>query len=494
MRCRATTFAVPSTVAAMSESFAMDLTTLSPRIEAFVRTIQDGRSGWFTSDDPVWVVRAPARLDVMGGIADYTGSLVLELPAERAVVMAVQARDDQQVVIHSLAWERPGEHSECRWPLSWLYEGHGRQTDRGTFARRFDGQDAEWARYPSGVLYMMLEAGIVEHFAGGVTIVFDSTATPRAGIGSSAALEVATCQAVSSLYGVTLDPLEAAQICQRAENHIVGAPCGIMDQVTSLMGQADTLLQLRCQPHDLLSPIELPPGVTVVGINSGVKHQVGGQRYAHVRVSAFMGHRIILDHLQRQGAPADPTRGYLANIEPEDFVERFRDHLPMKLKGRAFLDRYGQTIDPVTRVDPDVVYKVRSRTEHHIYENRRVHLFADRLVRARRTNDRADLELAGQLMYSSHWSYGQRCGLGSIETDVLCNLVRERGPEQGFYGAKISGGGAGGTVVVLMDDTERCHAAIEEIMATYRQRTGLVPECFRGSSPGASEFGVHRID
>jgi mevalonate kinase len=76
----------------------------------------------------------------------------------------------------------------------------------------------------------------------------------------------------------------------------------------------------------------------------------------------------------------------------------------------------------------------------------------------------------------------------------LCNLIRERGPDQGFYGAKISGGGAGGTVVVMMDDTEPCHAAIEEIMAAYRERTDLVPECFRGSSPGALTFGVHRID
>ncbi len=472
----------------------MTLTTSSPELEGFTRCIRDEGKAWFAPDRPVWVVRAPARLDVMGGIADYTGSLVLEMPLERAVIMGVQARDDQQVVIHSLAWERPGEHAEYCWPLGRLYDGQDRPVDADRFAGLFDDPQADWAKYLAGVFYMLLTEGAVEHFGGGVTIVFDSTATPRAGIGSSAALEVATFQALVGLYGFAIEPLDAAGICQRAENRIVGAPCGIMDQVTSLMGRADALLQLRCQPHDLVGFLPLPEGVTAVGVNSGVKHQVSGMRYLHVRVAAAMGHRIILDRMAREGLSGDPTRGYLANIEPEDYVERFRDHLPMKMRGEDFLRQYGETSDPVTRVEPDAVYKVRSRTEHHIYESRRVRQFADHLARAHRTGERSWIAQAGQLMYASHWSYGQRCGLGCIETDMLSDLVRERGAEHGFYGAKISGGGAGGTVVILMEDTEEHHAVVEEVMGDYRQRTGREPECFRGSSAGAIEFGVHRID
>ncbi len=440
------------------------------------------------------VVRAPARLDVMGGIADYTGSLVLEMPLERSVVMGIQARDDQQVVLHSLAWERPGEHAECRWPLARLYDDQGGQVQRRHFAESFDGDGSEWAKYLAGVFYMVLEAGAAAHFAGGATIVFDSTATPRAGIGSSAALEVATYQALAGLYQISLDPLEAAQICQRAENHIVGAPCGIMDQVTSLVGQPDTLLQLRCQPHEMLPALPLPEGVTVVGVNSGVKHRVSGMRYAQTRVAAFMGHRMIVDSLARNGASGDLTRGYLANVQPEEYVERFRDLLPTKMRGWDFLERYGETADPITHVDPEVVYKVRSRTEHHIYENRRVHQYANRLARARRTGQKDALIEAGELMYASHWSYGQRCGLGCPETELLSNLVRQRGPDQGFYGAKISGGGAGGTVVILMDDAEENHAAVDQIMQDYQERTGRQAECFRGSSPGAVASGVCRIE
>ncbi len=462
-------------------------------MEEFIANLKASSQGWLKPDQPMFVAQAPARLDVMGGIADYTGSLVLELPLGRRVAMAIQARTDQHVELHSLAWESPGQHAECRWPLARLYAPDGTLAAPEAFARTFDDDGAEWAKYLAGVFYFVLKQGLVPHFGGGATIVFDSTATPRAGIGSSAAVEVATLQAICALYGIRIDPLDGALLCQRCENLIVGAPCGIMDQVTSLMGRARSLLQLKCQPHEVLDPLPLPEGVTAVGVDSAVKHQVSGERYTQARVAAYMGHRIIVNRMQRAGADGDPTRGYLANVTPEQYVEQFRDHLPMKMRGADFLDRYGDTADPVTTVQPDTVYKVRSRTEHHIYENRRVHQFAQHLLRAARTRKREDLTEAGKLMYASHWSYGQRCGLGSIETDLLSNLIRERGPEQGFYGAKISGGGAGGTVAILMDDDERCFAALREIMQTYRQRTHRQPELFDGCSPGALQFGTKHV-
>ncbi|MBN1344889.1 MAG: GHMP kinase [Phycisphaerae bacterium] len=462
-------------------------------MDGFLQQIRRPGNDWFDPGRPILVVRAPARLDVMGGIADYTGSLVLEMPLQRAVVMAIQARDDQEVVIHSLAWERPGEHAECRWTLSWLYEEAGRLVSARRFSHRFDASGASWAKYVAGVFYVLLEESAIPHFGGGATIVFDSDATPRAGIGSSAALEVATYQAIAGLYQLDLTPLDAARICQKTENRVVGAPCGIMDQVTSLLGRRNALLQLQCQPHELQEPLPLPEGVTTVGINSGVKHQVSGTKYAMARVAAFMGHRIILNLLQPHNAGPDPTRGYLANVQPEEYVERFRDRLPTKIRGDEFLRRYGNTIDPVTEIDPNAIYKVRSRTEHHIYENRRVHQFASHLARACRTGQRQPVAEAGLLMYASHWSYGQRCGLGAIETDRLTTLVRERGQSHGFYGAKVSGGGAGGTVVILMDDTERNHAAIDEIANAYQEQSGLTPEVFRGSSDGATTFGHQHV-
>jgi L-arabinokinase len=92
----------------------------------------------------------------------------------------------------------------------------------------------------------------------------------------------------------------------------------------------------------------------------------------------------------------------------------------------------------------------------------------------------------GELMYQSHESYSA-CGLGTRETDLLVELVRSAGPSQGLYGARMTGGGSGGTVAVL--GRRDATPAIEEIAAKYAQTTGHRPHIFSGSSPGAAAFG-----
>src|SRR5256885_17056927 len=83
---------------------------------------------------------------------------------------------------------------------------------------------------------------------GGVRILVDSAVPEGRGVASSAALEVAVATAVAASSGIEISPTELAALCQRVENQVVGAPCGIMDQMTSACGKQDRLLQLRCQP------------------------------------------------------------------------------------------------------------------------------------------------------------------------------------------------------------------------------------------------------
>ena len=93
-------------------------------------------------------------------------------------------------------------------------------------------------------------------------------------------------------------------------------------------------------------------------------------------------------------------------------------------------------------------------------------------------------------MYASHASYSA-CGLGSDGTDEIVQLVRDSGAAARLYGAKITGGGSGGTVAVLGHRDAR--PAIDALVATYRERTGREPLVISGSSPGAGAFGVMRL-
>ena len=92
-------------------------------------------------------------------------------------------------------------------------------------------------------------------------------------------------------------------------------------------------------------------------------------------------------------------------------------------------------------------------------------------------------------MYASHLSYTNDALLGAEECDLLVQMVRDR-EHAGLYGAKITGGGSGGTVAVLAELGERVDTAVAEIMSVYEQRTGRKPEAFLASSPGAWHVGT----
>jgi L-arabinokinase len=463
-----------------------------PDVARFVETLA-AHADFFGSGEPVAVTRAPGRLDLMGGIADYSGSLVLELPLAVATFVAAQRSEDARVTVRSLAAAAMDAEPETSVPLDVVAPG-GAPLDYAD-ARALLGADPrrQWAAYVLGALVVLgRERGV--RVTRGVRLLVDSTVPAGKGVSSSAALEVAAMQAVCAAYDETLDARELALLCQMVENLVVGAPCGVMDQMTSAGGEQDRLLALLCQPAELRGHVALPTGLAVWGIDSGIRHAVGGADYGAVRVGAFMGYRILADlaglAVQTLGdgrvRVADPRwGGYLANLTPSEWDARFRDAVPATVHGAAFLARYGGTTDPVTRVDPARSYAVRQPTAHPIHEHHRVRLFRALLESGAASEEQRGL--LGELMYQSHASYGA-CGLGSDGTDRLVELVRAAGADAGLYGAKITGGGSGGVVAVLA--RREATDVVAGIAREYERATGRAATVLGGSSPGASTLGV----
>ncbi len=468
-------------------------------VEAFVRLLSGLKQqpvaparGLFDATGPLHMARAPGRLDVMGGIADYSGSLVLQLPIREATIAALQRRPERVLRIVSLG-EEAGRSHVFEMPLT-DFEAGGPAATYESARAYFRGNPAtHWAGYAAGA-FLVLMRERQTRFAEGASILITSAVPEGKGVSSSAAIEVAVTQAVAAAYGIRLDPRELAILCQKVENLVVGAPCGVMDQMTASCGQAGRLMALLCQPAELRDPVELPAEVEVWGLDSGIRHSVSGADYGSVRVGAFMGYRIIADlaglpvdvDASRTGfvhIPDSRWHGYLANITPEVFERQFAAELPEMMNGGEFVTRYGGTTDPVTHVDPNRGYAIRMPTAHPIYEHSRVQEFAKLL--AGEIDDRSLTQL-GELMYQSHASYSA-CGLGCSGTDLLVDLVRQAGPAKGLFGAKITGGGSGGTVAVL--GRRGAGGAIRSIAEEYERLTGYRPYVFSGSSPGAAAFG-----
>ena len=461
------------------------------RFRALAHDPDPARREYFARGEPVFVACAPGRLDVMGGIADYSGSLVLELPLDRTTVAMVQRQDAQTVDVISL---RGAECVRASLPLDLLRDTSDDAPVR--IAAHFPATgDSHWASYVFGAAYACLARGHPPLLAStrGSRILIDSDVPEGKGVSSSAALEVSTLAAVAAAFDVDLYAEQVAIAAQWAENTVAGAPCGIMDQMTSACGRADHLLRLRCRPATIEGHVAIPHGYRFYGIDSGIRHAVTGADYGTVRTAAFMGYRIIADlerlPVQMRGARALVADyawgGYLSAISPAEFSSRFETALPEVMLGADFLARYAGITDGVTTVDPARLYPVRVATGHPVRENARVERFAQLLEMLEGAAEHV-AEL-GELMLAAHRSYSA-CGLGSDGTDRLVALVAEAGAGRGLYGAKITGGGSGGTVAILAAfDAED---EVRALAARYASESGRTAEVFAGSGPGMGERGV----
>jgi L-arabinokinase len=424
----------------------------------------------------------------MGGIADYSGALVLELPLAAATLIAAQATHDGCLTVRSLAPLGADADVDVTVSIDSLTP-HGVALGYAEARALLTAHSRRrWAAYVVGAFVVLArERGLT---IDGARILVDSTVPLGKGVSSSAALEVAAMNAICKAHGMSLEGRDLALLCQMVENLVVGAPCGVMDQMTAACGERDRLLALLCQPAELHAPVALPPGLEVWGIDSGIRHEVGGADYGAVRVGAFMGYRIIADvaglavtATSEGGVHIDDPKwcGYLANVTPSEWESTLREAVPEVMEGAAFLRRYCGITDLVTRVDPARSYAVRQPTAHPIYEHHRVGHFRALLEAGAAAEE--ERVLLGELMYQSHASYSA-CGLGTSGTDRLVALARDAGA----YGAKITGGGSGGVVAVLT--RAGSHPVVQRVAGEYERLTGRSATVLGGSSDGAVRFGV----
>jgi L-arabinokinase len=350
---------------------------------------------------------APGRLDLLGGVADYSGALVLEVPTR--LTTTVLAEPDDALTVGPVRLSVGESAALAQLPYVDL---------RAALAPL-----PRWTHYVIGVALVLVRHGVIEPPR--VRLSVSSEVPQSVGVSSSAALEVAAARALGA---GGIDPLRLASLCQEAENHVVGAPCGIMDQVVVAMGRTGSVLPILCRPASVLPLVPLPEGIEVVGRPTGAEHDVSGAPYRRARAAAFMGKRII------EGDAARPwpwVSALPASAVPE---------LPEVLDGAEFLERWGTTDDAVTTIDPDETYPVRAATGFGVEEHRR----AEHAVAAL---ERGDAIALGPLMAASHAGY-DAMGLGHPAATAAVEDVLER---PGVHGARSSGGGSGGTVVVLCD-------------------------------------------
>ena len=464
---------------------------LPPEIQQFETFLKKpnsdptGLAGFFNSGE-IFVTRVPARLDVMGGISDYSGGNVCEGVLGGGMVIALQPRTDRTLRIRTMQANRRGLPIETRIPLDYFEMGDGFVTYEQAQNLFKSNPLSAWAAYIGGSIFTLLKEESV-HLQFGFSLFLLSGVPMNVGIGSSAATEIATLYCLQNYLQLDISETRLAQLGQLAENLVVGAPCGIMDQISVTSGRMGKLTHILCRPGTIMKEVEIPARTAFMGINSMVKHSVGGAAYGDVRVGAFMGKRMI--NALRAGSQEKPIQ-YLTELTVEEFEEKYRPNLPETIIGSEFLAKYQSHDDPITRIQPDATYRVVGPSAHPVYENQRVLAFMDYLKEGKQQN-LSPLIAAGECMFASHESYKNNCLLSVPEVDFIVDAVRARGPEKGLYGAKITGGGSGGTIAIF-GSQDALSSEIPSIAREYKRLTGLDADIFEGTSPGAIEFGSFR--
>jgi galactokinase len=337
---------------------------------------------------------APGRVELLGNHTDYNQGLVLSAAIHLGVT--VRARKDSSNLI----------------TVSSATNGRRAEIDIPSIARL---HTESWANYPLGVIETLRQTGFP---LGGTTIDIDSNLPLGAGLSSSAALEVATAFALRELYRLPLDPMQIAKLCQRAENEFVGVQCGLLDQASSVFGQAGKaiLLDFRSVTAE---PVGLPSEVAILLLASGIPHALTGGEYNERREQCARAAALLSVTALRETTTAAVQAAKM---------------------------------DPV----------VQRRALHITGENERV----SRGIKALR---RDDPETFGQLMFESHRSSRDNFENSTPALDCLVEIAEQT---SGVYGSRLTGGGFGGSTVSLVSRAQADQIK-ESMVEQYFERMGI---------------------
>ncbi len=351
---------------------------------------------------PQVIARAPGRLEVLGGHTDYNEGFVLAVATRQATAIAAARREDTLL----RAWT-DADGSEADFDLARLEEGPW----------------GRWWDYVAGVAAQLRAEGC-ETVGADLAVVTDVPV--GGGVSSSAAIEVASAIALSTIAGCEIEPEPLALLCQRAENEYVGMNCGIMDQFASVFGRSGHAMWLDCRSRERrIVPMQSDEARFVVCDTNKPRELVDSayneRRATCERAAEILGARALRD-VDEQMLAAD-----------------------------------GKLLDET---------QLR-RARHVVSENARVNAGAEAL-------EAGNMPALGELLNASHVSLRDDYEVSCAELETMRNASLAA---PGCFGARLMGAGFGGCVLALVRT-----ATVDEFAAQvgqqYRVETGLEPDIF----------------
>ncbi len=336
-------------------------------------------------------VSAPGRINIIGEHTDYNGGLILPGAINKRTYCAGALSNDEYIYLYS-----ENEQRKARFKIKDIVK---------------ESNGVEWFDYVKGVVKEFIERGYyyIKPFMLGIY----SDVPIGAGVSSSASFEVAVASFISEMFELSISDEELISISWSAERNFVGSKCGIMDQLSSVMGKENCVIKVDCKDvpdmEKVLSSIDYIPfpsdKVSIILIDSLVKHSVAGSGY-QTRVEEC---KILLEEAKK--------------IYPE--LLSLRDITVEILE------------DLKSKVQPNIF----NRGKHFIEENERVDKSASALMEG-------DIETLGELLFESHESLSSLYEVSTESLDRLVELAKRQ--NHICYGSRLLGAGFGGATINLI--------------------------------------------
>ena len=363
------------------------------------------------------IFRAPGRVNLIGEHTDYNDGFVMPAAVGFSTYVAIAPRPDHELAIRSQEFPGPFECDLDHLPQQ---------------------RTGSWCDYVVGVAVVLRQHGID---LAGANILVHGEVPIGAGLSSSAAIEVASTQALLSLTGTKLPLPEIAKLCREAENNFVGARVGIMDQFVSCMGKAGHAMLLDCRSLEFKA-VPIPSNLRLVVCNTMVKHDLATGAYNTRRAECEEGVR------------------YFAKWDS---------------KVRALRD---VSVELLRRHAADLPATILKRCSHVVHENHRT-------LEAARCLENGDVAGLKNLMRESHGSLRDLYEVSCPELDVMVEAAQDL---PGFCGGRMTGGGFGGCTVNLVREENATEFA-EGISERFRNATKINPSVYICSAEdGAQEL------
>jgi len=378
--------------------------------------------------EPTVAAAAPGRVNLIGEHTDYNDGFVLPVAIDRWMVCVADPADDSsQSTIRSV-------DLGCEVSL-----------DLTEPFRPFSDASERWANYPIGVVDVFKRHGAT---VSNLNIVFAGSVPIGAGLSSSAALEMATACVLELTAGRKIDPQNKVRWCREAEHTFAGVPCGIMDQMISVMAKRDHALLIDCR-SEAVTPIAMPSSdqAVLLVLDTKVKHELTVDEYGLRREQC----RLAVVKIRRLTGKCEQECRSLRDVSMED------------------IDQVSDSLDPL----------LLQRARHVVTEN-------DRVLKAVEALGQSDLDAFGEIMFAGHDSLRDDYEVSRSELDFLVEAARG---VDGVFGCRMTGAGFGGCVIALCRSNV-VNTVSQRLSNGFSKQFGRKPEYFKTTAV----HGAYQID